>query len=160
MNVVVLTKGDVPYSEVKANLEKISSPEGVKFEDYAETVKRMGTPVSIDSDRIKVRYAEDGGEDKDGVIEIREGVSDLDIGKSRYAQVRIAVDGTHYLKGMAMYGDPKSFPDGVDIIFNTNKSKDIPMIRSSFQNSIRFWQSSSLIRLMLIVFRSLKIFRP
>ena len=136
LNVVVLTKGDVPYSEVKANQEKISSPEGVKFEDYAETVKRMGAPENISSDRIKIRYAEDGGDEKDGVIEIREGVSDLDIGKSRYAQVRIAVDGTHYLKGMAMYGDSKDWDDGVDIVFNTNKSKDIPMISSDKDNSV------------------------
>ena len=142
LNVVVLTKGDVPYSEVRENLEKISSPQGVKFEDYAENLKRMGTPQSIDSSRIKIRYSDevgaDGatGEQKDGVIEIREGVADLDIGKSRYAQVRIAVDGTHYLKGMAMYADPKTMPDGVDIVFNTNKSKDIPMISSDKDNSV------------------------
>ena len=136
LNVVVLTKGDVSYSEVKANIEKISSPKGVKFEDYAEKVKRMGPPVSVDSDRIKIRYSEDGGDEKDGVIEIREGVADLDIGKSRYAQVRIAVDGTHYLKGMAMYADPKTMPDGVDIIFNTNKTKDVPMISNDKDNSV------------------------
>lgn len=136
LNVVVLTKGDVPYSEVRENIDKISSPKGVKFEDYAETVKRMGKPESISSDRIKVRYAEDGGEAKDGVIEIREGVADLDIGKSRYAQVRIAVDGTHYLKGMAMYADPKTMPDGVDIVFNTNKHKGVPMISDDKDNSV------------------------
>jgi lambda repressor-like predicted transcriptional regulator len=142
LNVVVLTKDDVPYSEVKANLQKISSPKGIKFEDYAEKVKHMGTPKSISSDRIKIRYGDevgaDGatGEQKDGVIEIREGVADLDIGKSRYAQVRIAVDGTHYLKGMAMYADPKTMPDGVDIIFNTNKSKDIPMISEDKDHSV------------------------
>ena len=134
LNVVVLTKGDVPYSEVKANLEKISSPEGVKFEDYADTIKRMGPPQSISSDRIKIRYAEDGGEEKDGVIEIREGVQDLDIGGSRYAQVRIAVDDTHYLKGMAMYG--KDIPDGYDIVFNTNKTKSTPMISEDKDNSV------------------------
>ena len=136
LNVVVMTKGDVSYAEVRANLEKISSPQGVKFEDYAENLKRMGAPQSISSDRIKIRYSEDGGDEKDGVIEIREGVPDLDIGGSRYAQVRIAVDGTHYLKGMAMYADPKTMPDGVDIVFNTNKSKDIPMISSDKDNSV------------------------
>lgn len=136
LNVVVLTKDDVPYSEVRANLEKISSPQGVKFEDYAEKIKLMDKPESISSDRIKIRYSEDGGEEKDGVIEIREGVADLDIGKSRYAQVRIAVDGTHYIKGMAMYADPKKMPDGVDIIFNTNKSKSVPMISDDKDNSV------------------------
>ena len=136
LNVIVLTKDDVPYSEVKANTEKISSPQGVKFEDYAETVRQMGKPQSIDSDRIQIRYSEDGGDEKDGVIEIREGVPDLDIGGSRYAQVRIAVDGTHYLKGMAMYADPAKMPDGVDIIFNTNKSKSTPMISADKDNSV------------------------
>ena len=48
------------------------------------------------------------------------------MGKAKYAQVRIAVDGTHYLKGMAMYRD--DMPDGVDIIFNTNKAKGTPML--------------------------------
>ena len=123
-NVVVLTKDDVPYSEVYKNRDQISSPEGIKFEDYGEYVKTFQKPQSISSDRIQIRYSEQGGEDKDGVIEIREGVPDLDIGQSRYAQVRIAVDGTHYLKGMAMYGD--NMPPGVDIVFNTNKHEGTP----------------------------------
>lgn len=81
-------------------------------------------PSSISSDRVQIRYGDEGGLAKDGVIEIRRGVPDLDLGKSHYAQVRIMVDGTHYLKGMAMYSD--DIPDGVDIVFNTNKSKGTP----------------------------------
>ena len=69
-----------------------------------------------------IRYKEDGGIEKDGVIELRRNVPDLDLGESRYSQVRIMVDGTHYLKGMAVYSD--NMPDGVDVIFNTNKTKD------------------------------------
>ena len=89
-------------------------------------------PASIDSSRIKIRYGDEGreghtGANKDGVIEIRRGVKDLDLGNSHYAQVRIMVDGTHYLKGMAMYSD--NMPDGVDIVFNTNKKKGTPMIQ-------------------------------
>jgi len=75
---------------------------------------------SVDSKRIMVRYAKDGGGDKDGVMELRKGVEDLDLGGSKYAQVRIGVDGTHFLKGMAIYSN--KLPEGVDIIFNTNKS--------------------------------------
>ena len=82
-------------------------------------------PTSIDSKRVSIRYAEDGGIDMDGVIELRRGVKDLDLGDSHYAQVRILVDGTHYLKGMAVYAD--DLPDGVDIRFNTNKTKDKTM---------------------------------
>lgn len=88
-------------------------------------------PASIDSSRIKIRYGDEGreghtGANKDGVIELRRGVADLDLGNSHYAQVRILVDGTHYLKGMAMYSD--NMPDGVDIVFNTNKKKGTPML--------------------------------
>jgi hypothetical protein len=56
----------------------------------------------------------------DGVIFVRPGVKDLSMGAAPYAQVRIAVDGTHYLKGMAVYKD--DLPPGVDLQFNTNKS--------------------------------------
>lgn len=94
--------------------------------DNGKTWQTLQPPTSLDSKRVMIRYAEDGGASKDGVIEIRRGVNDLSLGDSRYAQVRIAVDGTHYLKGMAMYSN--SMPDGVDVIFNTNKSKDVPML--------------------------------
>lgn len=83
-------------------------------------------PASIDSKRIKIVYAEDGGEDKDGLMLIRRNVDDLSLGDSKYAQVRIAVDGTHYLKGMAAYSD--DMPDGYDIVFNTNKKRGTPMM--------------------------------
>lgn len=85
-------------------------------------------PSSMDSKRLKVRYAEEGGEAKDGVIEIRRGVKDLDLGGSHYSQVRIMVDGTHYLKGMAVYANDEDLPDGVDVIFNTNKKSGTPVI--------------------------------
>ncbi len=89
--------------------------------DGGSTYKALEYPASIDSKRVGIRYKEDGGIDRDGVIEIRRGVADLNLGPSHYAQVRILVDGSHYLKGMAMYSD--DIPDGVDIMFNTNKPK-------------------------------------
>lgn len=86
-------------------------------------------PKSVDSDRIQINY---GGLDKngnpiggaaaDGVIYVRPGVEDLSLGGNQYAQVRIAVDGTHFLKGMAVYKD--DLPDGVDLVFNTNKTRE------------------------------------
>lgn len=93
--------------------------------DNGLTYLNMKPPKNIDSKRVKVVYKEEGGADRDGVIEIRRGAEGLDLGKSRYAQVRIAVDGTHYLKGMAMYSDRK-FPPGVDILYNVNKTSDVP----------------------------------
>lgn len=86
--------------------------------------KRFEYPASMDSSRLMIRYAEDGGKDKDGVIELRRNVPDLSLGESNYAQVRILVDNNRYLKGMALYSD--DMPDGVDVIFNTNKNKDVP----------------------------------
>lgn len=82
-------------------------------------------PKSMDSNRLQIRYAEEGGIDKDGVVEIRRGVDDLSLGTSHYAQVRILVDGTRYIKGMAVYSD--DLPKGVDVLFNTNKKKGTPM---------------------------------
>lgn len=83
-------------------------------------------PESLSSKRLDIRYAEDGGKDADGLIELRRGVKDLSLGDSNYAQVRIMVDGTHYLKGMAVYSD--DLPDGIDVRFNTKKTKDTPAL--------------------------------
>ena len=102
------------------------------IEDYSpdegHTWETIKYPASLDSSRISIRYAEDGGLGKDGVIEIRKNVKDLSLGNAQYAQVRIAVDGTHYLKGMAMYADDADMPKGVDVVFNTNKKRGTPMI--------------------------------
>ena len=123
-SVQVLTKDDVPWSEVNENMALVRSPKGVYYEDLGRTKKDIEPPVSIDSKRIQIKYNEEGGVDKDGVIELRPGVQDISLGDNRYAQVRIAVDDTHYLKGMAVYNN--HMPDGVDIIFNTNKMKGTP----------------------------------
>lgn len=108
------------------DLDRVHTVKEYISRDGGETYeKKFSYPASMDSSRLKIRYNEDGGIDKDGVIELRRGVDDLSLGESRYAQVRILVDGTHYLKGMAVYSD--HMPDGVDVIFNTNKHKGTPM---------------------------------
>lgn len=116
----VLAPPGTTFAEVAKNQHKIGMLAGYS-EDGGRTFLGIEPPQSVKSKRIAVRYAEEGGTDKDGVIELRRGVEDISLGASRYAQVRISVDGTHYLKGMAMYAD--DLPDGVDIRFNTNKSK-------------------------------------
>ena len=88
-------------------------------DDNGQTFRKFQYPASMDSKRMMIRYAEEGGLQQDGVIELRRGCKDLSLGDSNYAQVRILVDGTHYLKGMAVYTD--DLPDGVDVRFNTNK---------------------------------------
>lgn len=110
------------------NNNKVKSINEYVSHDGGDTFDKYMPPKSFDSKRLKVRYAEEGGIDKDGVIEIRRGVDDLSLGNSRYAQVRILVDGTHYLKGMAVYSD--DMPDGVDIVFNTNRPKGTPALGS------------------------------
>lgn len=120
-NLKVLCAPDVKHSEIY-NYDQIHTLKDYISRDGGETLEKKFTyPSSMDSKRLQVRYKEDGGENKDGIIELRRGVPDLSLGESRYAQVRILVDGTHYLKGMAVYSD--DMPDGVDVIFNTNKSK-------------------------------------
>ena len=120
--VMVLAKPDVEYARAYEHPEKIMPVVDYYSEDGGITYKstKMQYPASVDMKRVGIRYAEQGGINQDGVIEIRPGVADLDLGASHYAQVRILVDGTHYLKGMARYSD--EIPDGVDIMFNTNKS--------------------------------------
>lgn len=122
-SIKVLAAPDVTYKEVKDNQSKVTSP-GFYSEDLGQTVVSIKPPSSISSKRILVNYGDQGGSDKDGVIELRRGVKDLDLGAARYAQVRVAVDGTHYLKGMAMYSD--DIPKGYDVIFNTNKNSSTP----------------------------------
>lgn len=108
------------------NFDQIHSINDYISRDGGNTYEKKFTyPESMDSKRLQIRYNEEGGIDKDGVIEIRRGVEDLSLGESRYSQVRILVDGSHYLKGMAVYSD--NMPDGVDVIFNTNKKKGTPM---------------------------------
>lgn len=107
-------------------LDKIATVKDYISRDGGDTYeKKFHYPESMDSKRLMIRYKEDGGIQKDGVMELRPGVADLSLGESRYSQVRIMVDGKKYIKGMAVYGDPKDFPPGVDVIFNTNKSKSV-----------------------------------
>lgn len=105
------------YDKVHTINDYISRDGGDSYE------KKFHYPESLDSKRLMIRYKEDGGIDKDGIVELRRGVDDLSLGESRYAQVRIMVDGKKYIKGMALYSD--DMPPGVDVIFNTNKSKDV-----------------------------------
>lgn len=124
-NVKVLAKPDIEQRDIYADFGKIQSVSDDYFtRDDGQTYSKLEYPASVDSKRIQICYGDQGGLAKDGVIELRRGVDDLNLGKSHYAQVRILVDGTHYLKGMAMYAD--DLPDGVDIRFNTNKPSGTP----------------------------------
>ena len=127
--VKVVHDPSITTRELYQDYSKIKSVGNYYSTDGGERWYKREYPASIDSSRVKIKYGDEGpkgntGADKDGVIEIRRGVADLDLGNSHYAQVRILVDGSHYLKGMAMYSD--DIPDGVDIVFNTNKKTGTP----------------------------------
>lgn len=123
----VLVPPGTDYGDMIKNRDKISLPIGdYYFEDRGMTKLGIEPPVSVNPNRVAVRYAEDGGTERDGVIQIRRGVEDISLGDSAYAQVRIKVGDGYYLKGMAMYSD--DLPKGVDLMFNTNKHKGTPMM--------------------------------
>lgn len=115
----VLTPPDVTYSEVSKNRDNVRG-----FTNWSEDGGRswlgIQPPISVSSKRLAIKYKEDGGDQADGVIYVRPGVKDVSLGKSRYAQVRIQIDDSHYIKGMAMYKD--DLPPGTDLLFHTNKS--------------------------------------
>lgn len=118
-NTKVLAKEGTTYRDIVSNLGNIQSL-GVHSDNGGKSYSHILPPLSISSKRVQVKYKEEGGAEADGVIFVRPGKEDLSLGGSHYAQVRIAVDGSHYIKGMAMYRD--DLPDGVDLVFNTNKS--------------------------------------
>lgn len=123
-NIKVLCPPGTEHKEIY-NYSNVHSIREYTSHDDGKTFDKFVYPASMDSKRLQIRYAEDGGIDMDGVIELRRGCPDLDLGGSHYSQVRILVDGTHYLKGMAVYSD--DLPPGVDVRFNTNKTKDKSM---------------------------------
>ncbi len=133
-NTKVLTKPGVEWKDVRYNQDKIgiindrSNDGGHSLDSFHEASFDKEKMQNISSKKIMVRYSEEGGSDRDGTIELRPGAPGLDMGSNRYCQVRIGVDGTHYMKGMAIYGDPKDFPKGIDVIYNTNKSKGTPLM--------------------------------
>lgn len=126
----VLAPPGTTRKDVYDRMDEIRDPIDIKIDSDDKPVSLR--PIqNVDSKRLQICYAEDkhpsGGKgiDRDGLIELRRGVKDLDLGNAKYAQVRIGVDGTHFLKGMAVYAD--DLPKGVDIRFNTNKHSGTPM---------------------------------
>lgn len=126
-NITVLAKPEFDQKYAYQHQDQIDSLGDYHSDDGGETFTKLQRPSSLDSNRVAIRYGDEGGLDKDGVMEIRRGVPDLDLGKSHYAQVRILVDGDHYLKGMAVYSD--DLQDGVDVMFNTNKPSGTPKMK-------------------------------
>lgn len=124
----VLTPPDCDYDELYEHRYDIRFPgqDSRLIDESGETLGfGMKHPLPIDKSRIYIRYNEEGGQDREGLIELRPGVPDLSLGGSNYAQVRMNVDDQYYLKGMARYSD--DVPPGYDIIFNTLKKEGTPL---------------------------------
>lgn len=117
----VLARNDVQWKDLVNDPSKIQLISERSENNGRQWDGGFQPPIHISSKRVGINYAEDGGTKADGVIYVRPGAKDLDMGLSNYAQVRISIDGTHYLKGMAVHKD--DLPAGVDLLFNTNKSK-------------------------------------
>ena len=121
----VLCPPGTPHKAIY-ELDKIHTITDFTSTDGGSTFRKFEYPASMDSKRLKVLLKDEIGPDgepgvaKDGIIQIRPGVPDLSLGDAKYSQVRILVDGNKYLKGMAVYSD--NMPDGVDVIFNSNKT--------------------------------------
>lgn len=128
----VICKPGTQHKEI-FEFDRVKSLSEYHSHDDGKTFDKFVYPKSMKSDRIHIRYADEKGADKftgidkDGTIELRRGVDDIDLGGSRYSQVRMLVDGKHYMKGMAIYSD--HMPDGVDVVFNTNKPKGADMAK-------------------------------
>jgi hypothetical protein len=118
-NVKVLCPPGTTWGDVMRNRDKIQQINSFT-EDGGRSYLGLHPPLSIDSKRVDIRYKEDGGDKADGVLFVRRNVPDISLGTANYAQVRVLVDNSHYIKGMAMYKD--DLPDGIDIVFNANKS--------------------------------------
>lgn len=119
-SIQVLAPPGTTRKELMNHLYDVKLP-FVRSEDRGRSFYQKEPIQNIDSKRIFVRYGDEGGSQKDGTIELRPGCEDLNLGRAHYAQVRIGVDGEHFMKGMAVYKD--NIPDGYDVVFNTNKPK-------------------------------------
>lgn len=122
----VLTKEGLSKRDIFDNRDQIKMA-GQHSEDGGLSYQNREPIVNVDRKRIYIRYGDEGGKEKDGTIELRRNVPDLNLGRSNYAQVRIGVEGKNgekmYMKGMALYGD---VPNGYDAVYNTNKKKGAP----------------------------------
>lgn len=111
----VLARPGTTQKEVNENRYQIKQI--VEYsEDHGRSFLTPQAPLSISSRRVGIIYAPEGAK-TDGMIYVRPGVKDVSIGNKRYAQVRVLVDGTHYIKGMAIYKE--DLPTGRDLMFST-----------------------------------------
>lgn len=118
-NAKALAVPGTTFAHVNQNKDKIHFPSEFSEDGGRNYGHSQHPPIEINPKRVDVLYGPDGGAKADGMIYVRPGVKDIELGGANYAQVRVAVGKDHFLKGMAMYRE--DLPEGVDILFNTNK---------------------------------------
>jgi len=126
-HMMVLCPPDMTWNEAQQSVysgKVAMADSSFHTDDGGKTFFGLEYPASISSDRVYIRYGDNGGKERDGMIELRPGVKDLSLGNSKYAQVRIAVDGSYFMKGMAVLND--NIPEGYDVVYNTNKETGTP----------------------------------
>ena len=122
-------KSNIVYHPDKINLIDIpgvNQVDGTSYDNGKTFKPAFQYPASMDSKRIFIRYGDEGGVERDGTIEIRPGVPDLNLGEAHYSQVRILVDDNKYMKGMAHYMDAQTaidIPKQYDLIYNSRKTR-------------------------------------
>ena len=126
------SENDPPIWKHPEDIKRIADPSDKDNDISIMNAERgIGDPPLVSLDRIKIRYDEQGGRDRDGMVQIRAvrdengnlvaASPDLSLGNAKYAQVRIGVEGNRYIKGMAVYDE--DLPKGTDIVVNSNKSE-------------------------------------
>jgi DNA-binding NarL/FixJ family response regulator len=118
INHKVIVGPDVTFGQAKKMVDKIHTM-GEWTEDDGLTYFGIHPPISVNSSRVDVKF----NSDQDGIVYVRPGVADLDMGKNTYAQARIAVDGTHFIKGVAVLNP--DLPPGVDLEVHSSKSPSV-----------------------------------
>lgn len=125
----VLAKPGTTYSDIWNNRDKVALVVDNNGKITTTPSLDLQPIPSVSSKRIDILYGDQGGKKQDGLIELRAvrnkdgslspACDDLSLGEAKYGQVRIAVDGKYYIKGMARYNP--DLPDGIDIRVNSNK---------------------------------------
>lgn len=119
----VLTAPGVPWSEVAKNQHQVALMNAYT-EDRGRTWLGIEKPAYVSRKEVVIKYDEDGGTERDGLIEVRRGIPMTSMGDARYVQARVAVEGDMYMKGMVVYSD--DLPPGVNFRYNVNKKKGTP----------------------------------
>ena len=78
-NITVLAKPEYDQKYAYQHQDDIQSLGDYHSDDGGSTFRQLQPPSSIDSSRVAIHYGDEGGLAKDGVMEIRRGVADLDL---------------------------------------------------------------------------------